>query len=86
MRYEEEKEFTIRLVLRCSFPDDYDGDLDGYAWASDVPRIAAEVLRGALAAVGGRPGWKLHGGNRGRSTEDEVTLVLDRVLDGEGRT
>jgi len=83
MKYAEEREFTLRLVLRCEFPEDYDGELDGYEWAKEVPQLAGEVVRAAAAALARHAEWKLHGGNRGRSSEDEVTLVLERVIDGK---
>jgi hypothetical protein len=80
MKYTEEREFNVHLVLRCEFPEDYEGELDGYVWAEDVPRITGEVVSAVVAALSRRPEWKLRGGNRGRPTEDEVTLVLERVL------
>ena len=32
MRFVEERDFTLRLDLRCTFEEGYDGELDGYAW------------------------------------------------------
>lgn len=77
MPYAEEKEFTFRLELRREFADDYDGDDDGYAWAEAVPGMAAEMMN-AIVAVAARHGWKVHPRNRGRSTDDEVTLVATK--------
>jgi hypothetical protein len=75
----EEREFTVRVVFRCEFPEDYEGDLDGYEWAKDVPAVAADVVRAAALALRNRPGWTLTTSNRGRSPDDEVTLELTRV-------
>ncbi|MBK8254874.1 MAG: hypothetical protein IPK82_19720 [Polyangiaceae bacterium] len=80
MRYVEEREFSLRLVVRCEFPDDYEGELDGYEWAAEMPDIRSELFRAAVAVLQKRPGWKLRGGNRGRPTEDEMTLILERAL------
>lgn len=80
MKYTEEREFTLHLVLRCEFPEDYEGDLDGYAWAEEAPRVTREAVSAALAALTRLPGWKIRGGNRGRPTEDEVLLVVEKVL------
>lgn len=80
MPYVEEREFTLRLQLRCEFPDDYQGDADGYEWAKEFPGVAADIVRAVVAQIGGRPGWKVRGGNRGRSSDEEVTLVVDKVL------
>ena len=77
MPYAEEKEYTFRLELRREFPDDYDGDADGYAWAEEIPPMAAEMMR-ALVAVAARHGWKVTPRNRGRSTDDELTLVVEK--------
>jgi hypothetical protein len=79
MTYVEQREFTLRFELRCEFPDDYDGDEDGYAWAAAFPEMAAEIVAAAAAIVRRRPGWQVHAANRGRPAEDEVTLVVDRT-------
>jgi hypothetical protein len=81
MPYVEEREFTLRLELSCEFPDDYQGELDGYEWAREVPAIASEILRAAVQAIGRHPGWRVHPRNRGVSSDREVTLVLERVPD-----
>ena len=80
MDYVEEREFVLRLELRCPFPADYDGDQDGYAWMEEFRPIAAAIVQAAASAVRAHPGWKVRTGNRGRSTEDEVTLVLERQV------
>jgi hypothetical protein len=79
MAYVEEREFELRFELKCEFPDDYQGEEDGYAWAEEWPTIAAEVLRQVVATIGRHPGWSVRTRNRGRSTDDEVTLVLERA-------
>ena len=81
MAYTEEREFNLRLVLRCEFADSYEGDLDGYAWAEQIPGIAGDVVRAAAAAIKQRSEWTIRGGNRGRAPEDEVTMVLDRKFE-----
>lgn len=83
MRYVEEREFALRLVVRCEFPDDYEGELDGYEWAKEMPDITSELFRVAVAALQKRPGWKLRGGNRGRPVEEEMTLILERTFEAE---
>jgi hypothetical protein len=82
MKYVEEREFNLRLLVRCEFPEEYEGDLDGYAWAAAMPELSGDVLRAAVAALGKRPGYKIRSENRGRPVEDEITLVLDKVIDG----
>src|SRR4029453_3168070 len=49
MRFVEERDFAVRLDLRCTFADGYEGELDGYAWLREFQdRI---VPRGVEAAV-----------------------------------
>lgn len=79
MPYIEEREFTLRFELECRFPEDYEGEADGYAWAAEWPGMASEMLRAVAAVVAKRPGWTIRPGNRGRSSDDEVTLVLERA-------
>src|SRR5687768_12056176 len=77
MKYVEEREFVVRLELRCSFADDYEGDDDGYVWADEFRPIAAEIVAAATAAIRRRPGWQVRSGNRGRPLDDEVTLIVE---------
>jgi hypothetical protein len=76
--YVEEREFNLRFELRAAFGDDYQGDEDGYAWTKEFPGIAAEIVAAAASIVARHPGWSVRGGNRGRSSEDEITLVLEK--------
>jgi hypothetical protein len=78
MKYVEERTFTVRLELRCEFPDDYQGEDDGYEWAKAIPALAAEAVQGAVAAAR-KNGWSVRSANRGRASDEEVTLVLERV-------
>ena len=80
-RYVEEREFVLRFELRCRFPDDYDGDEDGYAWTRDWEPIAADVVQAATAALRAHPGWRVRAGNRGRPIDEEITLVVERLAD-----
>jgi hypothetical protein len=82
MRFVEERDFTLRFDLRCAFEDGYDGELDGYAWLRDFQdRIAPGVVEAAVHAIRAHAGWTVRPGNRGRALEDEVTLVVERVID-----
>ena len=82
MRFVEERDFTLRLDLRCTFEEGYDGELDGYAWLREFQdRIAPRVVEAVVGAIRAHPAWAVRPGNRGRSLEDEVTLVVERVLD-----
>lgn len=80
MNYVEEREFVLRLELRCPFPDDYDGEEDGYAWMESFAPIAADIVQAASAAIRSRPGWTIRTANRGRPSEEEITLIVERVI------
>ena len=79
MSYVEEREFTLRFELRCEFPDDYQGEQDGYEWAGEIPGLTSEILRAVVQSIGRRPGWRIHPRNRGVASDREVTLVLERT-------
>ena len=81
MDHVEEREFTLRLQVRCTFPEDYEGDADGYAWWDDFPLLAAEIVRAASQIVARHPGWRARPANRGRPVEEEVTLIVERRLE-----
>jgi hypothetical protein len=78
MDYVEEREFTLRLQVRCVFPEGYEGDADGYAWWEQFPAVAAQLVRGAAQAATAA-GWTVRPANRGRPADEEVTLVLERT-------
>ena len=78
MNYVEEKEFTLRFSVRCAFPDDYDGEADGFAWWTEFEEISAEIVRAAAQIVARRPGWKVRPANRGRPADEEATLIVER--------
>lgn len=82
MIYAEERDFTLRFAIRCEFPDDYDGEEDGGKWAEAWDGIASEVVAAAVEVLKRRPGWKVRPANRGRPATDEVTLQVDRLIDG----
>lgn len=82
MSYTEERSFDVRVVFRCAFGEDYEGDADGYAWAEELPAVRHAVLRAVVNALTAHPGWTLRGGSRGVAPEDEVMLVLERAYDG----
>jgi hypothetical protein len=77
MVHREEREFTLRLEVAREFAEDYDGDEDGFAWAESMPAVYAEIVRAAID-IAKRHGFNVHGRNRGRSSEDEVTLALEK--------
>ena len=82
MRYVEERDFTLRLDLRCEFPEDYEGEQDGYAWLREFhDRIRPRLVQAAVEAIRQHPGWTVRPTNRGRSLADEVSLVVERVPD-----
>ncbi len=83
MTYVEEREFVLRFELRCAFPDDYQGEEDGYEWAKTFGSMTAEIVQNAAAAIRKRPGWQVHARNRGRPGDEEVTLVVERIVHDE---
>jgi len=80
MDYVEQREFTIRLDVRCAFPDDYAGEEDGYEWWPAFAPVAAEIVQAIAQIISRRPGWAVRPANRGRPADEEVTLVVERKL------
>lgn len=82
MRFVEERDFTLRLDLRCEFEEEYTGELDGYAWLREFhDRIVPRLIHAAVQAIHAQPGWTVRPGNRGRAPEDEVLLIVERRAD-----
>ena len=79
MDHVEEREFTLRFQVRCAFPEEYEGDDDGFAWWQEFPPVAAEIVRAAAQILAARAGYRVRPGNRGRPAEEEVTLIVERA-------
>jgi hypothetical protein len=77
MDHVEEREFTLRLQVRCVFPEGYEGDADGYVWAEDLPAAAGEIVAAAARLLAAR-GFQVRPSNRGRPADEEVTLIVER--------
>ena len=78
MAYDEEKEFTFRIELVRRFSEDYQGEDDGFAWVPGTRPILSDMLHALVQVAQKYPGWKIRPRNRGRSSDDEVTLVLEK--------
>ncbi len=80
MRYVEERDFTLRLDLRCEFAETYEGDQDGYAWTREFhERIVPRLVEAVVTVIRNQPGWTVRPGNRGRALADEVSLIVERA-------
>ncbi|MES1210396.1 MAG: hypothetical protein ABUS79_31035 [Pseudomonadota bacterium] len=79
MAYIEQRDFTLRIELRREFPENYQGEDDGYAWVDGVQPALAEIVRAAAAILAQHGGFRVHPANRGRAAEEEVTLVAQRT-------
>jgi hypothetical protein len=77
MPYTEEREFTFRIQARVSFAEDYDGEEDGYAWAPSLTQLMGQIMAGMVQSATAA-GWRVRPANRGRATDEEVTLVLEQ--------
>lgn len=80
--YVEERTFDLRLEFRCAFAEDYDGDLDGYAWADGLEALQGELVAAMVDVFRRHPEWRLRPGNRGRPREEEASFVAERVVEG----
>jgi hypothetical protein len=78
MAYTEEREFNFRIQARVTFAEDYEGEDDGYAWTPELTQLMAKLMHG-MVATANAAGWHVRPANRGRSTEDEVMLVLEQT-------
>ena len=79
--FEEEKTFTLRVNLVARFPEDYEGDHDGYAWLHDwETRVKPALLKTVMETLRASPAWSVHVRNRGMATADEVELALEKTF------
>jgi hypothetical protein len=80
MVHREETTWTIRIEASAAFEEDYDGELDGYAWRDvlfrDLQRKVANLVLRELAS---QPGWKVRTGNAGLPSTDELLIQLEAM-------
>ncbi len=85
--FEEEKTFTLRFNLVAGFPEDYDGDDDGYAWLHDwETRVKPELLKTVVASLRASPSWSVRIRNRGMAATDEVEIALEKTFSTNERS
>jgi len=77
--YQEEKTFTLRFSLEASFPDDYEGDEEAQAWVREwEAHIKPDLLKVLFESLRQHKAWQTHVRNRGKSSADEIEIVLLR--------
>ena len=70
----------MRFDLRCSFPEGYEGEGDGYAWLREFhDRLAPRLLAAVVEVLRTHPGWSARPTNRGRPMDDEVSILVERT-------
>jgi len=75
----EEKSFRLRFSLEASFPEDYDGEEDEFAWVREwEARIKPQLLKNVFDSLRQHPAWNAHIRNRGISPAEEIEIVLSR--------
>lgn len=84
--FQEEKTFTFRISLEASFPEDYEGEEDDYAWLRDWDvRVKPELLKTMFETLRRYPSWTVHVRNRGVSPNDEIEIAMTKELSEETR-
>ncbi|MDF0644380.1 MAG: hypothetical protein P0111_10135 [Nitrospira sp.] len=77
--HREEKTFRLRFSLEVSFPEDYEGEEDEFAWVHDwEARIKPQLLKSVFDSLRQHPAWSAHIRNRGISPVDEIEVVVSR--------
>lgn len=77
--HREEQSFNLRFSLEASFPDDYEGDEDQRAWTGEwEARIKPDILKMVFESLRRQPGWAAHVRNRGKSSQDEIEVVVEK--------
>jgi hypothetical protein len=77
--FREEKTFTVRFSLEATFPEDYEGDADNYAWLQEWEKhIKPELLKLIFDSLRRRQAWNVHVRNRGLSPQDEIEVAMER--------
>ncbi|GBL38882.1 hypothetical protein EMGBD2_01400 [Nitrospirota bacterium] len=82
--YQEEKSFTLQFSLEAIFPNDYEGEEENQVWVREwETKIKADLLKVVFESLRQHPSWKTHVRNRGKSSSDEIEIVLARDFSQE---
>lgn len=75
MLHREERDFSVHLHLSAEFPEDYEGDDDGFVWAERFERLVKPRLVAAVfEALRAEPGWSALAAPRGHHPERALDL------------
>lgn len=73
----EERDFTFKLEARMVFPESYQGEADGFAWAPEFQQLCQKIVA-QVVQTAQREGWSVVPANRGRNPRDEAVLVVTK--------
>lgn len=77
--FKEQKEFNLRFSLEAQFPEDYDGEEEGYLWLKEwETTVKPELLKLIFSSLRRHPHWNAHVRNRGTSPENEIEIVMTK--------
>lgn len=83
--HREERTYTVQLRLSAAFPDDYEGDDDGYEWHAHFDRVVRPKLaRAVIETLLADGGWKVTPASRGHSESDHLELLVERRIGAPG--
>ena len=75
--YLEERDFTFKLEARMVFPESYQGEADGFAWAPEFQQLCQKMVA-QVVQTAQREGWSVVPANRGRNPREEAVLVVTK--------
>jgi hypothetical protein len=77
--FQEEKDFILRFSLEAKFPEDYEGEEEGYLWLKEwESAVKPELLKIIFSSLRRHPQWNARVRNRGASPENEIEIVMTR--------
>jgi hypothetical protein len=80
MRYVEQRELVIRLHLSAEFPEDYEGEDDGYEWYRHFDeRVRPSLVRQLIEALSAHGGYRITPVNRGMDSHEELEIKLEHL-------
>ena len=80
--HRESHEFSLTLHVSATFPEEYEGEQDGYAWRERFERdLKPRIVKAVFDEIRATKGWRALAAPRGSAPDRAVDIDVECVID-----